>query len=62
MTSKIKWVEGVTKYNHITIACSKITINSKVFKCIQKLDRRKWKIIKKPFQNIQYPNPKVVAT
>jgi hypothetical protein len=42
MTRKeITWVEGVTNYNHKTIICSKLTPNFKVYRCIQKLDRRK---------------------
>jgi hypothetical protein len=41
MTRKeITWVEGVINYNHKTITCSKLISNSKVFRCIQKLDKR----------------------
>jgi hypothetical protein len=41
MTRKeITWVEGVTNYNHESITCRKLIPNFKVFRCIQKLDRR----------------------
>ncbi len=39
---EITWVEGVTNYNHKTTTCNKLIPNFKVFRCIQKLDRREW--------------------
>jgi hypothetical protein len=41
MTRKeITWVEGVTNYNHKIITYNKLIPNFKVFRCIQKLDRK----------------------
>jgi hypothetical protein len=36
---------SATNYNYKTIACNILPPNLKVFMCIQKLDKKEWKII-----------------